>query len=163
VRKNCAQYLIPFLLRSSVHFDDETYFVSFFGFTLSCLLRCRLLFEVTISIYVTGLLYCVGGSDGQSFLSSVERYNPNDGELWTLTSWTLGVPRNCAGVAAVRRLEQLLTYLIDIIVLRAAAAVFFSNHFWIDQLQQKMIKSYEEISCSHSNIVCMCCNLLFYK
>lgn len=46
-----------------------------------------------------GALYAVGGHDGWSYLSSVERYDP-DTELWTHVS-SMSAPRSTLGVAVV--------------------------------------------------------------
>jgi len=46
-----------------------------------------------------GALYAVGGHDGWSYLSSVERYDP-DTEVWTHVA-PMSAPRSTLGVAVV--------------------------------------------------------------
>jgi len=46
-----------------------------------------------------GALYAVGGHDGWSYLSSVERYDP-DTQLWTHVA-AMSAPRSTLGVAVV--------------------------------------------------------------
>ena len=54
------------------------------------------------ALFSIDALYCVGGFDGQTFLNSVERYCPTDGNVWTLIPSALTVPRNNVGLVSVR-------------------------------------------------------------
>ena len=54
---------------------------------------------ITGAAVLGGALYAVGGHDGWSYLSSVERYDP-EAEVWTHVS-SMSAPRSTLGVAIV--------------------------------------------------------------
>jgi len=54
---------------------------------------------VTGAAVLGGPLYAVGGHDGWSYLSSVERYDPET-EVWTHVA-SMSAPRSTLGVAVV--------------------------------------------------------------
>jgi len=59
----------------------------------------RLTTIVSGAAVLGGALYAVGGHDGWSYLSSVERYDP-DTQLWTHVA-AMSAPRSTLGVAVV--------------------------------------------------------------